>query len=283
MNTPGHAALIVGAGAVENAWNPVIRALKTFAIGSVTPYNANTILARMVRHYRFFTRHATDENPPPINFPKQFRDMKAAIASEVLLAETSGELKARTFLKVIMRELILPISPVFTFVTTNWDRVIEQAIVRSLMPTHVVEIPAFHLHGTCESADSLYLPSEESVEPYREDGIARELLGRHLGVIEALNASTRLIIYGLSLSPLDTELCDCIAEGVADSSIREIYIIDPDHARVAQLLHVILFDPNPLKIYGIDPTDIRYMSAKEAEQSAAGQREGRLVWHPNPP
>ncbi|WP_409415732.1 hypothetical protein [Flavobacterium sp. PS2] len=48
--------IIVGAGAVENAWNPVINAIKTFTDLTVDADGANGFFARLIYLLRFYSK-----------------------------------------------------------------------------------------------------------------------------------------------------------------------------------------------------------------------------------
>ncbi len=248
-------AIIVGTGAVENSWNPVIRALKSFSQGKVTEVNANSILARVVYEMRLNASGSPDQSleSQGTRLIKRYNSLKSLIASEVSKSELNGELKGRDTFNFIFDKLVIPMSNGFTFFTTNWDNVAENRAKKAFGRLRI-DIPAFHIHGDCKSGNSLYLPSEVSMEAYRTKNEQRLLVGKHIGMIKALQEAKRLILFGVSLSPLDAELSHCIAEGVEHGLIKEIYIIDPNHNEVAQLLHVIIINHVGIKILGIDPT-----------------------------
>jgi hypothetical protein len=248
-------ALFCGAGAVRNAWTPVVKALNKFTNGPVTPSSANSAFAHLVHMKRFSSYVA--EAPQKAQLDSHYIQLKNEIALELKNSEKRNEITAREELEVILKTFVLPYSSLFTLISTNWDRVVDSEVERILNNYGNWKVSALHLHGNLDDADSLYLPSESTIEPYRTETEKKEKLSFYYAVVERLASVERLIIYGLSLSPLDAELTNCIYEAVSTKLLKEIYIVNPDHTQVAEILKSILHDPHSVKIYGIDPNRLR--------------------------
>lgn len=246
---------MVGAGAVENSWAPVLRALQKHARTPITPDNANLFLTRIVYQMRFFTRFPDPPDSPYAvqDFSEKFRTIKQDITSELLAAEKSGELKLRNAMPFIIDKFIAPKADGFMFLTTNWDRVAERDTERLLNEIQPAVVKAFHIHGAVDEPDTLYLPSEEAYEIYRTDEQNNQLGGIHVGMMDALGSVKNLILYGLSLSPLDAELAQYLSSGLRSDVLENVTIVAPDYMTIADRLRMILRDPR-VQISGVDPT-----------------------------
>lgn len=254
-------ALVAGAGAVKNGWEPVIKAVSyyTRAPGNnLLPDSANLILARFVHNMRMITCHHTKDFPPPdFDVKKNFSKLKKSIAQEILQAEYNNEIQARDDLKTLFDQFVLPVSRTFSCFTTNWDTTLWKFIYKSdnfhppLQP--LSDVGVLHLHGAADDSEKLYLPSESSIEPYLSNDEFSERISRHIYTVELLSEARRIILYGLSLSPLDSELGEVVSEAVAIGDCEQILIIDPNHEQIAKRLYVILHDPRKVQILGIPP------------------------------
>jgi hypothetical protein len=85
---------------------------------------------------------------------------------------------------------------------------------------------------------SLYLPSETVEETYRRDTDGASKHGQHAGAtMEGIEACTRLILFGVSLSSFDVELGRYISAGFQNTrGPRKVEIIDRRPKPVAERL-----------------------------------------------
>ncbi len=251
-------ALIVGAGAVENSWTPVCRALNRHSEVPIDLDNANLFLTRTVYRMRYFSRRSDPPDSPYADqdFRATFRAIKQSIAEELLAAEESGELRLKNAMPFILDRLISPKTDGFMFITTNWDRVAERQTEKLLNETQPARVAPVHIHGSIDDHEGLYLPSEVADECYRTEAHNQRLGGRHLGLMDALESVRNLVLYGLSLSPLDAELAQFMASGLRADVLEDIKIVAPDHQAIASRLRMLLRDPS-VQISGLDPTALQ--------------------------
>ena len=97
-------------------------------------------------------------------------------------------------------------------------------------------------------------PSEEARECYREEDELQEIVGMHNGFIESLRETKTLVLFGLSLSPLDSELAQIISCGIKEESINTVYVVNPNYEKVCHRVKILLRNPNIL-VQGINPSD----------------------------
>jgi|SRR6218665_221944 len=209
---------LVGAGADDGGWTPVIKAInKTInKTGGTTqiqhPEDANFYLAQHVYERRMCAaikrRHGSHS---PENIAQQEKDgeirdrvLKTAIADHLKEATSLGALKLRAeFLKTIN-------DPQFgrnkVFLTANWDLLLEREL-KSSAKVH-------HIHGTVSDPDNLFLPSETTQEDYRSAEQYKAMGGQLATLWQTVASAERICIFGLSLSPLDAELTFAISTGI---------------------------------------------------------------------
>jgi hypothetical protein len=163
------------------------------------------------------------------HFVDGFARIRGAIAAELLGAQASGELKARSEFATVMKSVIG--GQRAEVGTTNWDTVLERALRAGGFPDRVV-----HLHGTCDrkSGEHLYLPTEVADEPYRTKFELANFAVPRATLVATLQQAQRLVLYGLALSPLDAELGQVLASGMNESTIEEVLIVNPDYPSVAE-------------------------------------------------
>jgi hypothetical protein len=102
----------------------------------------------------------------------------------------------------------------------------------------------------------LYLPSEITMEPYRSK-IEENIFGNdHSNFMNLLRSSHKIILYGLSLDPLDAELNVSLASSSLSSQTEEIIIINPAHELVAGRVKLLLNYKQNVKIHGYDPGNL---------------------------
>jgi sugar-specific transcriptional regulator TrmB len=253
-------ALIVGAGAVENAWQPIIKTIKKITNFETDADGANCIFARYVYLLRFYSsiKHPKSiENL--IEFNKFVNTVKNEICIELHNAEIRGEIKIRKEFKSILNKFVTSEINQSILISTNWDSVVDNEINKILQSNHPKtesDIECFHIHGSIKSADQLYLPSEMTIENYRTEKEQSRIGSDHRSLIELLEKSNCTILYGLSLDPLDVELYQTLASGWASPESKEIIIINPNHSLVAKRVKLLMDERYKINIIGYNPNDL---------------------------
>jgi hypothetical protein len=248
-------ALIAGAGAVSGAWSPVLRALQRFVDFPLTIDGANSFLARQVYLARWFSSDHYNAHPNSLYRAahlERMRDVKEAIADELILAESQGEITHREALERILKELILPCSTSVMFVTTNWDSVLPQAINEILRPDWDFEFLPQYIHGSAADPSTLYLPSEVTQERYRTRAEDQKIGTTHGTVWKNLELAHRVILYGLSIDPLDAELGQTLAAGWSNPNLETVLVVDPMHSVVAHRVNLLLDRRRDVRVMGLN-------------------------------
>ncbi|MDO5971039.1 hypothetical protein Q4Q35_14625 [Flavivirga aquimarina] len=253
---------VVGAGAVENAWNPVIRAINKTDNIKTNGDGANFLFARYIYLLKFYSTVAKARKHPEMFeiMKSNIRVLKNNIAYELKKAQNSGEIKPRENFKEVIDKFVVSKVDRSYVVNTNWDNVIDLEInklYRSNNPNTNFKIESFHIHGSIESPDELYLPSEITQEIYRTKEDEMKLGSNHASLMSILEKGNRTILYGISLDPLDAELNQTLGAGCLSPNIEEIIIINPSHELVANRVKLLLDKRYPAKITAYNPNDLR--------------------------
>jgi hypothetical protein len=75
--------------------------------------------------------------------------------------------------------------------------------------------------------------------------------------MDALGSVKNLVLYGLSLSPLDPELAQYMGTGLKAEVLERVTIVDPEYKAIAARLRIFLKNPS-VEIFGVDPTSIAF-------------------------
>nr|WP_298996059.1 hypothetical protein [uncultured Allomuricauda sp.] len=252
---------VVGAGAVENAWNPVIRAINKIEGIETNCDGANFLFARYIYLLKFYSTIAKAGKYPEMfeMMNTNIRILKNNIAEELKKAQNSGEIQPRENFKEIVDKFVMPKENRASLVTTNWDNVIGleiNKIYRSNNPNTNFKIESFHIHGSIESPDELYLPSEITQEIYRTKEEEMKLGSNHGSLMSLLEKGNRTVLYGISLDPLDAELNQTLGAGISSPNIEEVIIINPSHEIVANRVKLLLDKRLPAKLLAYNPNDL---------------------------
>lgn len=87
-------ALIVGAGAVENAWYPIMRALQPFIPNLLKEDTANCYLARIVYILRYYSTSTVDVKESLLEEAKKsLKEIREAICRELKKSQQTNEIK----------------------------------------------------------------------------------------------------------------------------------------------------------------------------------------------
>jgi hypothetical protein len=251
-------ALIVGAGAVENAWNPVIRALQPFFSHLILDADsANSYLARVIYLLRWWASINTPFAKEQMKIHKEhLAEIREAICLELKNAQANGEIRERRELFSLIDKLVVDDGIAMMLVTTNWDRVVETALAQHLNVRFEVTLRPLHIHGSMNDANTLYLPTEVTKEPYRSHEEEQSIGGLHGSIWRGLEGVYRAVIYGLSLSPLDAELLQTLAAGFENPNLREIFVVVPEHKVIAGRINLLLNPARKIQVRGCAPGEL---------------------------
>lgn len=245
--------IIAGAGAIENAWKPILTALRDQHRCELTPDGANLFLARMVYLLRWWALSPGDFAKSQFEAHMAYvSELKERIASEIRNSQANGEIRHRDTLRPLFEKFIEPYSPAFGLISTNWDSVIPDAIKEVLDSDFDLQVHPLHVHGTAEKAATMYLPSEVTKEPYRTTAEDYEIGVNHSTMIAKLENVGRVILYGLSVDPLDAELAQTLAAGWSNPNLTEIFIVDPQHKIVGHRVNLLLDPRRTVKVWGVN-------------------------------
>ncbi|MFC7773848.1 hypothetical protein [Flavobacterium sp. GCM10027622] len=252
---------VVGAGAVENAWNPVIRAINKTLEVETDGDGANFLFARYIYLLKFYAKVASKGNYPEyiVEMKSNISLLKQNICSELKIAQNSGEIKPRENFKEIVQKFVSSSTDKAFLVSTNWDEVIDIEINKLYCSNHPKpnsNIESFHIHGSISSPDELYLPSEITQENYRNEEEEIKMGQNHGSLIDLLEKGNRTVLYGISLDPLDAELNQTLAAGWSSPNIEEIIIVNPSHEKVAKRVKLLVDERYPVKIIGYHPSNL---------------------------
>ena len=272
-SAPPRSVLFVGAGAVEGAWTPVIEGLRDVygrAFPSSNPV-ANALLARLVWELRWLhsVRRSTRDKKLRASIDRQlktklarYRRVKSRISVQLRKAERQGAIKTRDALSGVIDQLV---GSAHCVLTTNWDTTLESFLGANYKSCP----PVIHLHGTAGDADSLYLPSEITEEPYRHWRTNRRFGGLAATAIKYIENCDRIVIYGLSFDPLDAELCAVVALA-ARKRVRKIVVVDLEPEVVADRLRALTGG----KIE-VEPRDVEHQGERIVTCSISNDTSGR--------
>lgn len=251
--------LIVGAGAVVNSWEPILRVIKKeYELQTLDPDSANMLLATMIYDLREQAgRKSFITEEVKRGYKTIHNRIRLAIGKEIEASQQRGEIRAHKEFKEIVEKFILPDCKFLTFITTNWDTVIDNEISKLVPDEKIRVLGPIHIHGKFDNPSQMYLPTEVISEPYRTEFEKSEIDFEHFVGTKFFLKTNRLIIYGLSLSPLDAELLTTIYGGIMMSTCLDtICIIDPNHEKVATRLKALLSRRKKIAIVGFDPKNL---------------------------
>jgi len=180
-------------------------------------------------------------------------EVRASISRELKAAEQSREIIAREEFLEVINKFLIPYSLQFMLVTTNWDNVIGIALNTYLSKNFDGIVYPLHIHGSAKNPNTLYLPTEMTKEPYRLHEEEQQIGGLHGSIFRGMEEAHRAIVYGLSISPLDAELCQTLACGWSNSILKEIIIVDPNHEEIAHRINLLLDIKRGIQVKGFFP------------------------------
>jgi hypothetical protein len=250
-------ALFVGAGAVKNAWAPIIRAMQPdYFKETLSVDGATSGLARLVYNLRWFSNSPGDT----LDKCRQIMEhVKMSICEEIKASQQINEISVRDEFWSIIEQITFSDCKRLMIVSTNWDTVVEDAIntipkIKEMFGN--LKLFAAHVHGVYLDPKIIYLPTEMIEEPYRTNE-EKQFLGKmHLAVMQATSFAETIIFYGLSISPLDAELTQIVAACMDNDNIQSIKVIDPCHKIVAERINLLLKNPTKKTVHGYHPSNL---------------------------
>lgn len=252
--------LIVGSGAVTNSWNPILKVLQPEYTFSLDPDSANTFLAVLIYQLRFVAIRKEKEGQEQLQkMLDDFNSIKHRICNELNISQQNKTIFPRKEFYQILDKFIFQKNVEFTLISTNWDFVIDNAINEygHSKESQDGRINTFHLHGDISNFRHLYMPSEIVSEIYRIEEDEITMRKNHTIVMRTLASSNKTILYGLSLDPLDAELLQILGLGWDSPNQKEIIIINPDHAKIAKRVKIVLNDfDRVIDISAFSPDDL---------------------------
>lgn len=247
-----HILIIIGAGAVENAWNPIIAAINNVFGIETDEDGANLVLAREVYLCRFYSSIKHPTAPKLLEIRKNLTALKEEIALQIGIAQLKRELRIRDEFYKILGKYVSNRN--VSVVTTNWDNVVDEAINELFMRYDVSEQPEIlHLHGNIDSPDSFYLPSEITPEPYRDKEQEKLIGTNHIRFGEALQKAHEVIFYGISLDPLDVELTLSLSGASVLSNLEKVIIVNPEFEKTSNRIKLILSHKKDITLELVNP------------------------------
>lgn len=251
------ATCIIGTGAVEGAWDPVLSAVRDIAEFRhvETPDGANAAMARLVflaRNIETWKQAEVGDDRGDLakeNVAQVMGQLRSRISENLKRAHGAGTVRVRHAFRRVIREFLEREVDAAYFLTTNWDPAVEVAL-GDIEPSY----RPMYIHGSTQDPSCMHLPAEVASEPYRTVVERDKSLHLHRQVMNCVDESTHLVLYGLSLSPLDAELSQMIASGTHKSGILKITVVDPRFIEVIERVRSLIdLTVSRVEIHGYDP------------------------------
>lgn len=252
-------AILVGAGAVKNAWEPILTCFRPINGHETDSDTANFLFAKSICAMRLYSK--SPKGAVQLKEEQELvNSMKDVICDALKLAQQKGILKPRKEFTTILDTFVLS-NPtnLFGIVTTNWDTVIDGEADRWVKEKYhdIDSAKVFHIHGSIAAHEHLYLPSETSMENYRSEAENEKVGLAHFGMYQFLKEANVIILYGLSLDPLDAELSLLLNGAFASSkTIREVIIVNPNYQVVRKRVKILLFRKTGITIRCFKPENL---------------------------
>lgn len=255
VTTQNKIAILVGAGAVENAWEPLLTCFRPINGHETDADTANFLFAKSICAMRLYSK--SPKGAKQLKEEQELvKSMKDVICDSLKLAQKAGFLKPRKEFTAILDKFVLS-NPdnLFGFVSTNWDTVIDAEADRWVKEKYygIESASVFHIHGSIAEHEHIYLPSETSMENYRSDEENNKIGYTHFAMYQFLSEANTIILYGISLDPLDAELSLLLSGTFANKTIREVIIVNPDYQKVRKRVKILLFRKTNITIRCFHP------------------------------
>ena len=259
VNTQNKIAMIVGAGAVENAWEPIINLFRLINGNDTDADSANFLFAKSICALRLYSK--SPKGSIQLNEERELVNiMKELICEALTQAQQTGMLKPRKEFEAILNKFVFEDpNNLIGFVSTNWDTIIDNEADRLVKERFkdIGSAKVFHIHGSIEAHEHIYLPSETSMENYRSEEENDNVGYSHFTTYQFLSEANVIILYGLSLDPLDAEL-SLLLNGTLNTSnaIQEVIIINPECHKIRKRVKIIIFPRTDITIRCFKPENL---------------------------
>lgn len=252
--------IVVGAGAVENAWIPILNAIKTVFKQDVDVDAANCIFARLIYLLRFYSKIPQTGAEKYLNISREnMKILKNTICHEIKITQSKGILKPRNEFRKILKKFAFNGSlNRVCLISTNWDTVIDDDADDLLKQIYGSgqTLKCLHIHGSVEFSEHLYLPSETTQENYRSVTENKKMGLNHFSTMQFLEQANQVLIYGLSLDPSDAELSQVLSGAGLKNNLHEIIIVNPDYERIKNRVKALMYPRVNIKIRCFSPEDL---------------------------
>lgn len=259
LSKKNNIVIIFGAGAVENSWTPVLKAFKKVMDLDVDTDGANTLFASFIYLLRFYSKIPVEQ--ARIHLKGQIENtniLKDAICDEVKYAQKQSILKPRKEFREILQKFVFnDFNNKICLISTNWDTVIDNDVEDFSKQIKIEKPKCIHIHGSVEYAKHMYLPSETTQENYRSDQENKNFGRNHFITMNILEHVNQIILYGISLDPLDAELCQNLNGMFARNvGLKEIIIINPECKKIKSRVSALIFPKRDIKIKCFKPENL---------------------------
>jgi hypothetical protein len=242
---------LFGTGAVEGAWEPVLKAISQSQREAVLDrdlanwwFNVQGRIAHLASSWGALTYEGLEARFGPgqhdlvseamkqlaKSYRQQVSSLKVEIAREIALAQDRGDLRAREpFLTRVARDAGHGSTVILT---ANWDLSLE----RLLEALHGEPSKVHHLHGDIRDPAAMLLPGESPEELCREAIDNAKLTKAYFTAMGVLKRARRVYVAGLSLSPLDAALGVVLGVGLlGNPNPGEIIIVNKNKAETERI------------------------------------------------
>jgi hypothetical protein len=162
-----HTLFIIGSGALQDAWRPVIEALRETGFRDVrTSDGANFAMSRLVYNMRMHWKLKGDDDDGKELLDK-YNGVREKIASKLRDAEARGELRVRAEFEQVSMTFALGVGDTISIATTNWDGAVA-AKLQAIADRYSRSVTAKAMHGT----------SQDSPQPFTRQDPRRRLRRR---------------------------------------------------------------------------------------------------------
>lgn len=261
MTTNNKIAIIFGAGAVENAWQPVLDAFRLLWRCEIDVDSANCLFARQIYLLRAYSKFQDTKSSENLKIEKeQVQFLKEIICNQIKIAQKNGSIRPREeFAKILEKFVFRDMSNMFGLVSTNWDTVIDDKAdeIVGLVYDDIDSAKCFHIHGSSDLPNKLYLPSETTHENYRSDEENKALGLNHYLTLNFLKDANQIILYGISIDPLDAELSQILNSAfTSENNLQEVIIINPEYDKIRNRVKLLLLPKNNIKLRCYSPENL---------------------------
>jgi len=256
---------VFGAGCVQGAWEPVLRAVEKMVHHPVgrdvadwwfgLQGNFTHLIASWGRlkdeelEGRFGKGDHSESRRRMARQDEQSRaemsDLKYAIAEELRTAHAKGEIRVR---EELLEKVAVDAGHGRTAIlTANWDLCLDKWLEGADEPVKIV-----HLHGDISEPNGMLLPGERPEELFRNAEDNARITNAYWRAMIIFSFARRVYAVGLSLSPLDAALGVALGLGLKsarqpgeivvvnrkadmDRIVRQIRMLAPDGWRIRQM------------------------------------------------